>query len=137
MGLVDLTAYNKLLKRLEAIESKPDPEALKDTGWINMMNGNGGTAKDLYVRQIGNIVQITGWLVPKESQGLETFIAKIPYQIDPPSQPVYYHHNNISGDSKNTGIDCYISKGSRDVRWRKIDSYLNNESLLTFTYMAN
>lgn len=116
----------------------PQETVEKDTGWIPMLHGDGYTkSKTLFVRQVGKVVQITGSLVPKDAQKEDTYLAIIPSEIGIPTKSVYYHHNNISDDSKNTGIDCYVEGGTRNVRWRRINSYWDNNALLTFTYLTD
>jgi len=79
---------------------------LKDTGWILISTG-------LYVRQIGNIVNVQGNFVDTGATGT---LYSLPTSIDPPTYGLSWEYTSIYSGDQNYGMQMQIDAGSRDIK---------------------
>lgn len=112
---------------------------LKDTGWTQMGNSGSGTdARQLYVRQIGNIVSIQGAINTSRRDGDNWggVVAVIPNSIQPPAYSVRCTAADWNDDHKyNRGTSFKIFGGTRQLRIYERGMY-GVDVELNFTYFT-
>lgn len=112
---------------------------LIDTGWIQMNNSGMNTdTRNLFIRQIGNIVSIQGVINTAKRDGSNWggTIAVIPNQISPPRYGVRTEGSWWNDDHKfNRGSSFIISGGSRNIQLYESGWY-NINTEINFTYFV-
>ena len=112
---------------------------LTDTGWIRMENSGSGTdTQGLFVRQIGNIVSIQGYINTARRDGSNWggVVAVIPNKIQPPRYSVRCTAADWNDDHKyNRGSSFTIYGGSRRIQIYERGMYNVNVEL-NFTYFV-
>lgn len=92
---------------------------LIDTGWLQMNNSGSGTdTRQLFVRQIGNIVSIQGIIntASRDGGNMGGVVAVIPNQIQPPKYGLRCSHSDFNDDHKyNRGAWFKIFAGGRNI----------------------
>lgn len=110
-----------------------------DTGWIQMNNSGSGTdTRNLFVRQIGNMVSIQGIINTAKRDGghMGGIVAVIPNQIQPPKYGVRCSHADFNDDTRyNRGVWFKIFGGSRSVNIYE-SGYYNVSTEINFTYFV-
>ncbi|MCM1302021.1 MAG: hypothetical protein NC250_08920 [Alistipes senegalensis] len=142
--LTDLTLPNddarKLAcKTLGAAYAADYQPKLLDTGWIQMSNSGSGTdTRELFVRQIGNIVCIQGRINTARRDGGNWggVVALIPNAISPPKYGVRLSVADFNDDHKyNRGTSFMIDANSRKLQLYESGMY-NNTTNVNFSYMV-
>lgn len=110
---------------------------LQDTGWVQMNNyGSGSDTSRLFVRQIGNIVNIQGIIntARREGSHMGGVVATIPNQIQTPRYGVRTTHAEFNDDHKyNRGVWFVITGGSRIMHMYEQGTYnVNIEINITY-----
>lgn len=112
---------------------------LIDTGWLQMNNSGSGTdTRQLFVRQIGNIVSIQGIINTARRDGgnMGGVIAVIPNQIQPPKYGVRCSHAQFNDDHKyNRGTWFIIRGNSRTINIYESGMY-DVTTEINFTYFV-
>ncbi len=110
-----------------------------DTGWIQMNNSGSATdTRNLFIRQIGNIVCIQGTINTAKRDGSNWggTIAIIPNQIPPPKYGLRCNLNDFNDDHKyNRGCSFILNGNSRNILLYETGWY-NATTNLNFTYMT-
>lgn len=110
-----------------------------DTGWMQMSNSGSGTdTRELFVRQIGNIVCIQGRINTARRDGSNWggTVAIIPNKISPPKYGLRLSVADFNDDHKyNRGTSFMIDANSRKVQLYESGMY-NNTTNLNFSYMV-
>lgn len=112
---------------------------MQDTGWLQMANSGLGTdTSGFFVRQIGNIVSIQGYVNTAKRDGSNEggVVAVIPNKIQPPKYSVRCTAANWNDNHKyNRGTTFVIYGGSRHVQLFERGMYNVNVEL-NFTYFV-
>lgn len=142
--LGDLTLPNDEARKLAcktlgaAYAADYEPKIV-DTGWMQMSNSGSGTdTRELFVRQIGNIVCIQGRINTARRDGSNWggVVAVIPNKISPPKYGVRLSVADFNDDHKyNRGTSFMIDANSRKVQLYESGMY-NNTTNLNFSYMV-
>lgn len=115
------------------------PALLADTGWMHMENSGSGTdTQGLFIRQIGNIVSIQGYINTARRDGSNWggIVAVIPNKIQPPRYSVRCSAADWNDDHKyNRGSSFTIYGGSRRIQLYERGMYNVNVEL-NFTYFV-
>lgn len=110
-----------------------------DTGWMQMSNSGSGTdTRELFVRQIGNIVCIQGRINTARRDGSNWggVVAIIPNKISPPKYGLRLSVADFNDDHKyNRGTSFMIDANSRKILIYESGMY-NNTTNLNFSYMV-
>ena len=132
-------AQRQVCRTLGAAFAEDYQPLLIDTGWIQMENSGQGTdTRNFFVRQIGNIVSIQGYINTAKRDGSNWggVIAMIPNKIQPPKYSVRCTAANWNDDHKyNRGSSFTIYGGSRKVQLYERGMY-NVDVELNFTYFV-
>jgi len=111
---------------------------IKDTGWIQMSNSGSKTdTRNLFARQIGNIVSIQGTIHNSNHDGTwwGGIVAIIPNQIQPPKYSIKNSLCTYNDDHKyNRGASYVIWGGDRRIIM--YESGWNESTEINFTYMV-
>lgn len=118
----------------------PDYETkIVDTGWMQMSNSGSGTdTRELFVRQIGNIVCIQGRINTAKRDGSNRggVVAVIPNKISPPKYGLRTTMADWNDDHKyNRGSSFTIDANSRKIQIYESGMY-NATINLNFSYMV-
>ncbi|NDW10980.1 hypothetical protein [Dysgonomonas sp. 520] len=112
---------------------------LIDTGWIQMNNSGSGTdTRNLFIRQIGNVVCIQGIINTAKRDGSNKggTIAIIPNQISPPKYGLRTSFADYNDDHKyNRGASFVIQGNTRKILIYESGWY-NVNTEIHFTYMT-
>nr|WP_195461832.1 hypothetical protein [Alistipes sp. D31t1_170403_E11] len=112
---------------------------LADTGWLRMSDSGSGTdARNLFIRQIGNIVSIQGSVNTAKRDGGNQggTLALIPNALQPPKYSVRCTAANWNDDhTYNRGCSFVVYGGSRKVQLFESGMY-NVDVELNFTYFV-
>lgn len=112
---------------------------LIDTGWLQMNNSGSGTdVRQLFIRQIGNIVSIQGIIntARRDGSNMGGVIAIIPNQIQPPKYGVRCSHAQFNDDHKyNRGTWFIIRGNSRTINIYESGMY-DVTTEINFTYFV-
>lgn len=112
---------------------------IPDTGWLQMLNSGSGTdTRNLYVRQIGNIVSIQGSINTARRDGNHWggTVGVLPNAIQPPKYSVRCTAANWNDDhSYNRGVTFTLYGGKRQVQLFESGMY-NVEVEFNFTYFV-
>ena len=132
-------AQRQVCRTLGAAFAEDYQPLLIDTGWIQMENSGQGTdTSNFFVRQIGNIVSIQGYINTAKRDGSNWggVIAMIPNKIQPPKYSVRCTAANWNDDHKyNRGSSFTIYGGQRKVQLYERGMYNVNVEL-NFTYFV-
>lgn len=112
---------------------------LIDTGWLQMNNSGSGTdTRQLFIRQIGNIVSIQGIINTAKRDGSNRggVVAVIPNQIQPPRYGLRCALCDYADDHKyNRGSSFIIRANSRSIQLYESGWY-NVSTEINFTYFV-
>lgn len=143
-NLSDLSLGNTDAKRLAcrnlgAAYADDYQTKLTDTGWLQMNNSGSGTdTRQLFIRQIGNIVSIQGIINTAKRDGSNWggVVAVIPNQIQPPKYGLRTTLANWDDDTKYNRGSSYIIRGnSRTIQIYESGMY-NVSTEINFTYFV-
>lgn len=139
LALPNADAKKLVCRNLGAAYAEEYQTKLLDTGWLQMSNSGSGTdTRQLFVRQIGNIVSIQGIINTAKRDGgnMGGVIAVIPNQIQPPKYGVRCSHAQFNDDHKyNRGTWFIIQGNSRAVNIYESGMY-NVSTEINFTYFV-
>lgn len=137
--LATTEAKRQVCRTLGAAYAEDYQPLLADTGWLQMENSGSGTdTRGFFVRQIGNIVSIQGYINTARRDGSNWggIIALIPNKIQPPKYSVRCTAATWNDDHKyNRGSTFTIYGGSRKVQLFESGMY-NVDVELNFTYFV-
>lgn len=112
---------------------------LLDTGWLQMNNSGSGTdTRQLFIRQIGNIVSIQGIIntAKRDGDNIGGVVAVIPNQIQPPKYGLRCSLCDYNDDHKyNRGSSFIIRANSRNIQLYERGWY-NVSTEINFTYFV-
>lgn len=112
---------------------------LTDTGWLQMNNSGSGTdTRQLFIRQIGNIVSIQGIINTAKRDGSNRggVVALIPNQIQPPKYGLRCALCDYADNHKyNRGSSFIIRANSRSIQLYESGWY-NVSTEINFTYFV-
>lgn len=132
-------AQRQVCRTLGAAFAADYQPVLADTGWLQMAGSGSGTdTRGFFVRQIGNIVSIQGYINTARRDGSNWggIVALIPNTIQPPRYSVRCTAANWNDDHKyNRGSSFVIYGGSRKVQIFESGMY-NADVELNFTYFV-
>jgi hypothetical protein len=139
LALPNADAKKLACRNLGAAYADEYQTKLLDTGWLQMNNSGSGTdTRQLFVRQIGNIVSIQGIINTAKRDGgnMGGVIAVIPNQIQPPKYGVRCSHAQFNDDHKyNRGTWFIIQGNSRAINIYESGMY-NVSTEINFTYFV-
>lgn len=112
---------------------------ISDTGWLQMNNSGSGTdTRQLFIRQIGNIVSIQGIIntAHRDGSNMGGVVAVIPNQIQPPKYGLRCALCDYNDDHKyNRGSSFIIRANSRSIQLYESGWY-NATTEINFTYFV-
>lgn len=112
---------------------------IADTGWMQMSNSGSGTdTRQLFIRQIGNIVSIQGIINTARRDGSNWggSVGIIPNRIQPPKYGVRCSYADWNDDAKyNRGSSFIIRANSRSIQIYESGMY-NVSTEINFTYFV-
>lgn len=112
---------------------------ISDTGWLQMNNSGSGTdTRQLFIRQIGNIVSIQGIIntARRDGSNMGGVVAVIPNQIQPPKYGLRCALCDYNDDHKyNRGSSFIIRANSRSIQLYESGWY-NATTEINFTYFV-
>lgn len=112
---------------------------ISDTGWLQMNNSGSGTdTRQLFIRQIGNIVSIQGIIntAQRDGSNMGGVVAVIPNQIQPPKYGLRCALCDYNDDHKyNRGSSFIIRANSRSIQLYESGWY-NVSTEINFTYFV-
>lgn len=137
LALGGTEAQRQVCRTLGAAFAADYQPVLADTGWLQMAGSGSGTdTRGFFVRQIGNIVSIQGYINTARRDGSNWggIVALIPNTIQPPRYSVRCTAADWNDDHKyNRGSSFVIYGGSRKVQLFERGMYNVNVEL-NFTY---
>ena len=137
LALGGTEAQRQVCRTLGAAFAADYQPVLADTGWLQMAGSGSGTdTRGFFVRQIGNIVSIQGYINTARRDGSNWggIVALIPNTIQPPRYSVRCTAADWNDDHKyNRGSSFVIYGGSRKVQLFEGGMYNVNVEL-NFTY---
>ncbi|SBV95465.1 hypothetical protein [uncultured Dysgonomonas sp.] len=142
--LTDLSLPNDDAKKLAcrtigAAYAEEYQTKLKDTGWLQMSNSGGNTdTRQLFVRQIGNMVCIQGIINTAKRDGSNQggTVAIIPNQIDPPKYGLSTSAQSFNDDHKHNRGTTFVLRGNtRNIVLYESGHY-NIDTEINFSYMT-
>lgn len=132
-------AQRQVCRTLGAAFAADYQPVLADTGWLQMAGSGSGTdTRNLFIRQIGNIVSIQGAVntACRNGSNWGGIVAVIPNTVQPPKYSVRCTAANWNDDHKyNRGTTFTIYGGSRKVQLYESGMYNVNVEL-NFTYFV-
>lgn len=112
---------------------------ISDTGWLQMNNSGSGTdTRQLFIRQIGNIVSIQGIIntAKRDGSNMGGVVGVIPNQIQPPKHGIRCALCDYNDDHKyNRGSSFLIRANSRSIQLYESGWY-NVSTEINFTYFV-
>lgn len=139
LSLPNADAKKLACRNLGAAYADEYQTKLVDTGWLQMNNSGGGTdTRQLFIRQIGNIVSIQGIINTAKRDGgnMGGVVAVIPNQIQPPKYGVRCALCDYNDDHKyNRGSSFIIRANSRSIQLYESGWY-NVSTEINFTYFV-
>lgn len=136
--LANTDAKKTACKALGAAFASEYQTLIKDTGWIQMGNSGSRTdTRNLFARQIGNIVSIQGSIHNNNHDGdwWGGVVAIIPNQIQPPKYSIKNSLCSFNDDHKYNRGASYVVWGG-DRRIIMYESGWNEVTEINFTYMV-
>lgn len=138
LSLSNADAKKHACRTLGAAYADDYQTKLSDTGWLQMNNSGSGTdTRNLYVRQIGNVVSIQGIINTAKRDGgnMGGTVAILPNQISAPKYGVKTSLCDFNDDHKyNRGATFVIPGNSRKILIYESGWY-NVNTEINFTYM--
>lgn len=132
-------AQRQVCRTLGAAFAADYQPILTDTGWLQMENSGSGTdSRGLFVRQIGSIVSIQGYVNTafRDGGNWGGIVAVLPNKVQPPKYSVRCAAANWNDDHKyNRGTTFTIYGGSRKIQLYESGMYNVNVEL-NFTYFV-
>ena len=139
LSLPTAEAKRQACRAIGAAYAEEYQPLLADTGWMHMENSGSGTdTQGLFIRQIGNIVSIQGYINTARRDGSNWggIVAVIPNKIQPPRYSVRCSAADWNDDHKyNRGSSFTIYGGSRRIQLYERGMYNVNVEL-NFTYFV-
>ncbi|MCS2442539.1 hypothetical protein NXX09_20395 [Bacteroides uniformis] len=139
LSLPTAEAKRQACRAIGAAYAEEYQPLLADTGWMHMENSGSGTdTQGLFIRQIGNIVSIQGYINTARRDGSKRggIVAVIPNKIQPPRYSVRCSAADWNDDHKyNRGSSFTIYGGSRRIQLYERGMYNVNVEL-NFTYFV-
>lgn len=139
LSLPNADAKKLACRNLGAAYADEYQTKLPDTGWLQMNNSGSGTdTRQLYIRQIGNIVSIQGIINTAKRDGSNWggVVAVIPNQIQPPKYGLRTTLADWNDDTKYNRGSTYIIRGnSRTIQIYESGMY-NVSTEINFTYFV-
>ncbi|MFI3294066.1 MAG: hypothetical protein SNI70_11195 [Rikenellaceae bacterium] len=139
LTMADTTAQKAACNHIGAGYKDDYQLKLVDTGWQMMSNyGTGTDCSRIYVRQIGNIVNIQGTINTARREGTNSggVVAAIPNTIQPPPYGARTTYANWDDDTKyNRGSTLIITAGSRYIQIYESGMY-NSDVQVNITYFV-
>lgn len=128
-----------ICNKLGAAYAEDFQPRLQDTGWLQMSNSGSGTdTRGFFIRQIGNIVSIQGYINTAQRDGSNWggIVAVIPNKIEPPRYSVRCTAANWNDDhAYNRGCTFVVYGGTRQVHLFESGMYRVDVEL-NFTYFV-
>ena len=119
LALPNADAKKLACRNLGAAYAEEYQTKLFDTGWLQMSNSGSGTdTRQLFIRQIGNIVSIQGVIntASRDGGNMGGIVAVIPNQIQSPKYGLRCTHADFNDDHKyNRGAWFKIFAGGRNI----------------------
>lgn len=119
LALPNADAKKLACRNLGAAYAEEFQTKLIDTGWLQMNNSGSGTdTRQLFIRQIGNIVSIQGIIntASRDGGNMGGIVAVIPNRIQPPKHGLRCTHADFNDDHKyNRGAWFKIFAGGRNI----------------------
>lgn len=139
LSLPNTDAKKLACRNLGAAYAADYQPLLADTGWKQMSNSGGGTdTRQLFIRQIGNIVSIQGVINTARRDGSNWggTVAIIPNTIQPPRYGLRCSYEDYNDDHKyNRGSSFIIRGNSRNIQIYESGMY-NVSTEINFTYFV-
>lgn len=139
LSLPDADAKKLACRTLGAAYANDYQTKLPDTGWLQMNNSGSATdTRQLFIRQIGNIVSIQGIINTAKRDGSNRggVVAVIPNQIQPPKYGLRCALCDFDDDHKyNRGSSFIIRANSRSIQLYESGWY-NVSTEINFTYFV-
>lgn len=139
LSLPNAEAKKLACRNLGAAYAEEYQTKLIDTGWLQMNNSGSGTdTRQLFIRQIGNIVSIQGIINTAKRDGgnMGGVVAVIPNQIQPPKYGLRCALCDYDDDHKyNRGSSFIIRANSRSIQLYESGWY-NVSTEINFTYFV-
>lgn len=139
LSLPDADAKKLACRTLGAAYANDYQTKLPDTGWLQMNNSGSATdTRQLFIRQIGNMVSIQGIINTSKRDGsnMGGVVAVIPNQIQPPKYGLRCALCDFDDDHKyNRGSSFIIRANSRSIQLYESGWY-NVSTEINFTYFV-
>lgn len=139
LSLPDADAKKLACRTLGAAYADDYQTKLPDTGWLQMNNSGSATdTRQLFIRQIGNMVSIQGIINTSKRDGsnMGGVVAVIPNQIQPPKYGLRCALCDFDDDHKyNRGSSFIIRANSRSIQLYESGWY-NVSTEINFTYFV-
>lgn len=139
LSLPNADAKKLVCRTLGAAYADDYQTKLLDTGWLQMNNSGSGTdTRQLFIRQIGNIVSIQGIIntAKRDGDNIGGVVAVIPNQIQPPKYGLRCALCDFNDDHKyNRGSSFIIRANSRSIQLYERGWY-NVLTEINFTYFV-
>ncbi|WP_195594486.1 hypothetical protein [Bacteroides fragilis] len=139
LSLPNADAKKLACRNLGAAYADEYQTKLADTGWLQMNNSGSGTdTRQLFIRQIGNIVSIQGIIntANRDGSNMGGVVAVIPNQIQPPKYGLRCSLCDYNDDHKyNRGSSFIIRANSRNIQLYESGWY-NAATEINFTYFV-
>jgi hypothetical protein len=139
LSLPNANAKKLVCRTLGAAYADDYQTKLPDTGWLQMNNSGSGTdTRQLFIRQIGNMVSIQGIIntAKRDGSNMGGVVAVIPNQIQPPKYGLRTTLCDWNDDAKyNRGSSFIIRANSRSIQLYESGWY-NVSTEINFTYFV-
>lgn len=139
LSLPNADAKRLVCRTLGAAYADDYQSKLYDSGWLQMNNSGSGTdTRQLFIRQIGNIVSIQGIIntAQRDGSNMGGVVAVIPNQIQPPKYGLRTTLCDWNDDTKyNRGASFIIRANSRSIQLYESGWY-NATTEINFTYFV-
>lgn len=138
LSLPNADAKKQVCRTLGAAYAEEYEPKIVDTGWMQMSNSGSATdTRNLYIRQIGNIVCIQGTVntARRDGSNMGGVVAVIPNKIPAPKYGLRTSLCDYNDDHKyNRGASFVIPENSRNIQIHESGWY-NITTNINFTYM--
>lgn len=139
LSLPNADAKRLVCRTLGAAYADDYQSKLYDSGWLQMNNSGSGTdTRQLFIRQIGNVVSIQGIIntAKRDGSNMGGVVAVIPNQIQPPKYGLRTTLCDWNDDTKyNRGSSFIIRANSRSIQLYESGWY-NATTEINFTYFV-
>ena len=126
-------------RTIGAVYAEEYQPILSDTGWLQMSNSGSGTdTRNLFIRQIGNIVCIQGTLNTSKRDGSNWggTVALIPNQISPPKYGLRVSFADFNDDHQKNRGSSFIIQGNTRKMLIYESGWSNTTTEIHFSYMT-